>query len=59
MAGKTDDNIEALEVLTYDGLRFDVGETSEQQLDAFIHGGGRVGEIYAGTENRCVTSMRI
>ena len=48
MAGKTDDNIEALEVLTYDGLRFEIGETSEQQLDAFIHGGGRVGEIYGG-----------
>src|SRR4030088_90958 len=28
MAGKTDDNIEALEILTYDGTRMKVGETS-------------------------------
>ncbi len=28
MAGKTDDNIEALEILTYDGLRMKVGATS-------------------------------
>ena len=48
MAGKTDDNIEALEVLTYDGLRLEVGETSERQRDTFIRGGGRVGEIYGG-----------
>src|SRR5436190_1275749 len=48
MAGKTDDNIESLEVLTYDGLRLEVGETSEQQLDAFIRSGGRIGEIYRG-----------
>ena len=48
MAGKTDDNIESLQVLTYDGLRIDVGATSEPQLKALIHGGGRVGEIYGG-----------
>ena len=29
MAGKTDDNIEALDVLTYDGLRLKVGKTSD------------------------------
>ena len=48
MAGKTDDNIESLQVLTYDGLRIDVGATSEPQLKALIHGGGRVGDIYGG-----------
>src|SRR6185369_3492342 len=30
MAGKTDDNIEELEVLTYDGLRLTVGQTSSE-----------------------------
>ena len=48
MAGKTDDNIEALEVLTYDGLQLEVGETSEQRLDAIIQSGGRAGQIYSG-----------
>src|SRR5450755_2542481 len=32
MAGKTDDNIEELEILTYDGVRMRVGATSEEQL---------------------------
>ena len=47
MAGKTVENIEALEVLTYDGARFWVGPTSEDELNAIIAGGGRQGEIYA------------
>src|SRR5207248_9704400 len=50
MAGKTDDNVEELEVLTYDGLRMKVGATSLEQLDAIIREGGRRGEIYAGLE---------
>jgi FAD/FMN-containing dehydrogenase/Fe-S oxidoreductase len=33
MAGKTDDNIEALEVLTYDGARLKVGEDYIQAFD--------------------------
>jgi FAD/FMN-containing dehydrogenase/Fe-S oxidoreductase len=48
MAGKTDDNIEELEVLTYDGLRIKVGQTSSEQADAIIRQGGRWGEIYSG-----------
>ena len=48
MAGKTDDNIEELETLTYDGLRIRVGPTSEVELGKFIGEGGRRGEIYAG-----------
>src|SRR5437879_1743109 len=39
MAGKTDDNVEELEVLTYDGLRMKVGATSLEQLDAIIREG--------------------
>jgi len=46
MAGKTDDNIEELEVLTYDGLRLRVGRTSETELEGIIKEGGRRGEIY-------------
>ena len=48
MAGKTDDNIEALEVLTYDGQRLHVGATSADDFDRFIREGGRRAEIYAG-----------
>ncbi len=48
MAGKTDDNIEALDVLTYDGLRLKVGKTSDGELEQIIREGGRRGEIYAG-----------
>jgi FAD/FMN-containing dehydrogenase/Fe-S oxidoreductase len=47
MAGKTDDNIEELEVLTYDGLRMKVGATDDSQLAELIRAGGRKGEIYA------------
>ena len=46
MAGKTVENIEALEVLTYDGARFWCGPTSETELDAIVRRGGRQGEIY-------------
>ncbi len=48
MAGKTDDNIEALDVLTYDGLRLKVGKTSDAEMEQIIRKGGRRGEIYAG-----------
>ena len=48
MAGKTDDNIEELEILTYDGLRMRVGRTSDEQLSQIIMQGGRRGEIYTG-----------
>ena len=48
MAGKTVDNIEELDILTYDGLRLRVGPTSEEQLEEIIRHGGRRGEIYAG-----------
>jgi FAD/FMN-containing dehydrogenase/Fe-S oxidoreductase len=48
MAGKTDDNIEELEIQTYDGLRMRVGQTSEAELERIIREGGRRGEIYTG-----------
>ena len=46
MAGKTAENVEALEVLTYDGARFWAGPTSEGELETIIAEGGRRGEIY-------------
>ena len=48
MAGKTDDNIDELDVLTYDGVRMRVGATPPDALEARIREGGRVGEIYGG-----------
>src|SRR6266849_385376 len=48
MAGKTDENIEELEILTYDGVRMRVGATSDDELESIIREGGRRGEIYAG-----------
>ena len=47
MAGKTDDNIEALEVLTYDGVRMKVGATSSAELESICAAGGRRAEIYS------------
>src|SRR5438270_11362226 len=41
MAGKTDENIEELEILTYDGTRLKVGPTCEKELERIIHSGGR------------------
>ena len=46
MAGKTVDNIDELEVLTYDGLRLRVGATSDDELTKIINEGGRRGDIY-------------
>ena len=47
MAGKTEENVEELEILTYDGLRMRVGPTTEDELERIIAEGGRKGEIYA------------
>jgi FAD/FMN-containing dehydrogenase/Fe-S oxidoreductase len=48
MAGKTVDNIEELDILTYDGVRMRVGATSEEELAQIIHQRDRRGDIYAG-----------
>jgi FAD/FMN-containing dehydrogenase/Fe-S oxidoreductase len=48
MAGKTDDNIEELEILTYDGVRMKAGQTSEAELEEIVGEGGRRSDIYAG-----------
>jgi FAD/FMN-containing dehydrogenase/Fe-S oxidoreductase len=44
---RTSDNTHALEIVTYDGARFWVGNDEESRLDEIIAAGGRKGEIYA------------
>jgi FAD/FMN-containing dehydrogenase/Fe-S oxidoreductase len=51
MGGKTVDNVEELEILTYDGLRLRVGPTSDEELERIIAAGGRRGQIYAGLKS--------
>jgi FAD/FMN-containing dehydrogenase/Fe-S oxidoreductase len=46
--GKMADSVRALEILTYDGLRCWVGDTSGDEFDRIIAGGGRRAEIYRG-----------
>ena len=61
MAGKTSDNTEELEILTYDGLRLRVGRTSEEELARIIAEGGRRAEIYANLRalrDRYATEIR-
>jgi FAD/FMN-containing dehydrogenase len=48
MGGRTLENVESLDILTYDGLGLHVGPTSEFELAAAIRKGGRKGEIYSG-----------
>jgi FAD/FMN-containing dehydrogenase/Fe-S oxidoreductase len=48
MAGMTDQNIDELAILTYDGLRLRVGPTSPDEREAIVAAGGRRGEIYRG-----------
>nr|BBH86567.1 dimethylmenaquinone methyltransferase [Thermosporothrix sp. COM3] len=47
MAGKTADNVEELEILTYDGIRMRVGKTEDDELERLIQTTDRRGEIYA------------
>jgi FAD/FMN-containing dehydrogenase/Fe-S oxidoreductase len=51
MSGKTVDNIEELEVLTYDGVRMRVGATTDAELESIVREGGRRGQIYAGLQS--------
>ncbi|HSU05804.1 MAG TPA: FAD-linked oxidase C-terminal domain-containing protein, partial [Acetobacteraceae bacterium] len=48
MGGKTVDNVEELDILTYDGLRMRVGPTSDEQYELIRYSGGRRAEIYQG-----------
>ncbi|MGD1077642.1 MAG: FAD-linked oxidase C-terminal domain-containing protein [Candidatus Sulfotelmatobacter sp.] len=46
MAGKTDDNIEELEIVTFDGVQMKVGPTSADDLQRISAESGRRGQIY-------------
>jgi FAD/FMN-containing dehydrogenase/Fe-S oxidoreductase len=46
MAGRTEDNIRSLDVLTPDGVRMSVGATAEEELAELARRPGRVGAIY-------------
>ena len=46
MGGTTADNVETLDVLTYDGLRMQVGKTAPDALDRLTSEEGRRGEIF-------------
>ncbi|MSR78014.1 MAG: FAD-binding oxidoreductase [Candidatus Omnitrophica bacterium] len=46
-SGKTAENVESLEILTYDGCRMHVGATPDWKLEELIRKGGREGEIYS------------
>jgi len=46
-SGKTEDNVDELDVLTYRGFRLRVGRTSEEQLQSIIRDGGPGAEIYS------------
>ncbi|MDP9127899.1 MAG: FAD-binding oxidoreductase [Pseudomonadota bacterium] len=47
-ARRTSDNVHALEILTYDGVRMSVGKTSEDELARLEREPGRKGDIYRG-----------
>ncbi len=48
LGGKVVDNVHSLDVILYDGTRFTVGSTTEEEIAAKVRQGGRVGEIYSG-----------
>src|ERR1700683_3494686 len=55
MAGKTDDNIKELQILTYDGTRMKVGATSSVERDRILQQGGRQAEIYTKLQTIAAT----
>ena len=50
MAGPVSNNVESLDVLTYDGTRMTAGWMTEPAMDATINRGGRIGEILSRTK---------
>jgi FAD/FMN-containing dehydrogenase/Fe-S oxidoreductase len=51
VAGKTVENVIALEIITYEGLRMWVGGTSEEEISAIIAARGKRAEIYDRLRN--------
>ena len=46
MSGRTDNNVEELELLLYDGTRMTVGWMNDEDMDSLVSKGGRSGDIY-------------
>jgi FAD/FMN-containing dehydrogenase/Fe-S oxidoreductase len=46
MAGRTADNVHALDIVTYDGLRMRVGPTSREEYDRILQVGDHRSEMY-------------
>lgn len=46
MGGRTSDNVHELDVVTYDGLRMTLGETSDEELERIVAAGGARGAMY-------------
>jgi FAD/FMN-containing dehydrogenase/Fe-S oxidoreductase len=46
MSGRTDNNVEELELLLFDGTRMTVGWMNNEEMDSLIARGGRSGDIY-------------
>ena len=46
MGKRTSDNVETLDILTYDGERMTVGRTSDDELASILKAGGRRAQIY-------------
>jgi len=60
-AGKTQENVLELEVLTYDGVRMTVGPTSDDELAALCTRDDRLGAIYRGLRalrDECASTLR-
>ena len=51
MAGKTEENVIDLDILTYDGQRLRVGATSDEDYQRIIREGGRRSDIYSGLKS--------
>jgi FAD/FMN-containing dehydrogenase/Fe-S oxidoreductase len=61
MGGRTSENVEELDILTYQGLRLRVGKTGPAELERVIAEGGRCGEIYRelrDLRDRCADEIR-
>ncbi|MDY0884416.1 FAD-binding and (Fe-S)-binding domain-containing protein [Dongia soli] len=46
VAGRTSDNVESLDIVTYDGLRMTVGKTDEAEFSRILAGGGRKAAVF-------------
>jgi FAD/FMN-containing dehydrogenase len=61
IAGRTSENIESLDLLTYDGARFHAGKTDDIEFQHIVENGGRGAQIYSNLKalrDRYADAMR-